>query len=265
MKTIKKYLKIFWIIQMARISQELGFRLNLVFELLGSVCFFALHLISFKFLISKFIFPNWTIGEAWVLLFTFEIFTYLSFFIMWKGLTRTILDIRTGGLDIILAKPVQSRLLAFFRSGGLHNLVAGVLGIGCLIWTLVVFKLSVSFISVFLYVISLLSGIWMLHCMSVIVMSINFYFEHIEGSDSFVYHFQEALKYPVQLYSGVPFLLRLIIYSFAILTTLPSVILISKNVNIYMIIGYILFFVVITIVSQVVWNYSLRHYSSASS
>ncbi len=250
---------------MARVSQELGFRLNFIFEFLGSVCFFILHLVSFRFLINKFNFPGWSVGEAWVMLYTFEIFTYLSFFIMWKGLTRTIQDIRTGGLDIILAKPVQSRPIAFFRSGGLHNLITGIMGVGCLVWTLIAYKLNVSFMSVFLYIISILSGIWLLHCISVIVMSINFYLDHVDGSYSFVYQFQEALKYPVQTYSGLPFLLRIVIYCFAVLTTLPSVILISKEVSISMILAYLLFFVVLTVLSQLIWDYSLRHYSSASS
>lgn len=265
MNTIKKYVKIFWIIQMARIGQELGFRLNLVFELLGSVCFFALHLISFKFLISKFIFPNWTIGEAWVLLFTFEIFTYLSFFVMWKGLTRTVVDIRTGSLDIILVKPIESRMIAFFRSGGLHNFVTGLLGVACLIWTVVSFKITVSIASTIFYIFSIISGVWIIHCISVIIMSLNFYLEYVEGSDSFVYQFQEALKYPAQMYASLPLLFRIFIYSFAILTTFPTAILMSKNLNVSLFIGYLIFFLVITVLSQYIWNRSLRHYSSASS
>jgi len=258
-------LRIFWIIQMARIGQEFGFRLNLIFELLGSVCFFALHLISFKFLISKFIFPNWTIGEAWVLLFTFEIFTYLSFFIMWKGLTRTVVDIRTGSLDIILVKPIESRMLAFFRSGGLHNLITGLMSVVCLTWTIIVFNIPVSLASILFYIISIISGVWLIHSISVIVMSINFYLEYVEGSDSFVYQFQEALKYPAQMYAGLPLFFRVLIYSFAILTTFPAALLMSKDLSVSLFIGYLIFFIVLTILSQIIWNHSLRHYSSASS
>jgi ABC-type uncharacterized transport system permease subunit len=250
---------------MARVSQELGFRLNLMFGFLGSVCFFVLHLISFKFLISKFNFPGWSVGEAWVMLFTFEIFTYISFFVMWRGLTKTMLDIRTGGLDIILVKPIQSRSIAFFRSGGLHNLITVILGIMCLVWTFLTFRLTTSFLSILLYIASLFSGVWLLHCISVIIICINFYFEQVSGSDSFVYQFQEALKYPFHIYFGAPLFLRILIYLFAILTTLPSVVLLSKGVTVNLVMSYILFFIILTLASQFVWIYSLRHYSSASS
>lgn len=249
---------------MARVSQEFGFRFNFIFEFLGSYCFFVLHLISFKFLLSKYSFPGWSTGESWIMLFTFEIFTYLSFFVLYKGLTRTVIEIRTGGLDIILAKPVQSRLIAFFRSGGLHNLATGILGIFYLVLTILEYKFQISILSVLLYIISLLSGLWILHCMSVIVMSLNFYLEQVNG-DSFVSMFQEAMKYPSQIYSSTPILLRIFIYAFAILTTFPTVLLLTKGVNLQLIINYIIFLILVTVISQFVWNYSLRHYSSASS
>lgn len=264
-KTVKKYLKIFWILQTARLSQELGFRLNFVFEFLGSYCFFILHLISFKFLLSKYSFPGWSTGEAWVLLFTFEIFTYLSFFILYKGLTRTVVDIKTGGLDIILAKPVQSRLIAFFRSGGLHNLATGMLGVVYLVLTLLEYEFQISIFSILMYIISILSSIWILHCMSVIVMSFNFYAEQISGGDSFVSMFQEGMKYPSQIYSNTPILLRIFVYAFAILTTFPTVLLLTKNVSYQLIMSYLIFLILVTITSQLIWNFSLRHYSSASS
>lgn len=252
-------------LQGARISQELGFRFNFIFEFLGSYCFFLLHLISFRFLLSKYSFPGWSTGEAWILLFTFEIFTYLAFFILYKGLTRTVIDIRTGGLDIILAKPVQSRLIAFFRSGGLHNLATGILGIVYLILTLLEYKFQVSVFSVFVYVVSLLLGIWILHCMSVIVMSMNFYLEQVSGGDSFVSMFQEAMKYPSNIYSSTPILMKIFFYAFSCLVTLPTVLLLTKKISIEYVFGYIIFLVIVTIFSQVFWEHSLRRYSSASS
>ena len=264
-KTIKKYLKIFWMLQSARVSQELGFRFNFIFEFLGSYCFFLLHLISFRFLLSKYSFPGWSTGEAWVLLFTFEIYTYLAFFILYKGLTRTVIDIRTGGLDIILAKPVQSRLIAFFRSGGLHNLATGVLGVVYLVITLLQYKLYVSIFSIIIYIISIISSVWILHCMYVIVMSLNFYLEQITSDSSIVFESQEAMKYPSNIYSGIPILMRIFFYTFSCLVTLPTVLLLTKKISVQYIFGYIIFLVIVTIFSQVFWEHSLRRYSSASS
>ncbi|KKU58251.1 MAG: hypothetical protein UX80_C0004G0002 [Candidatus Amesbacteria bacterium GW2011_GWA2_47_11b] len=133
----KKYLRLFWAVQSAGIAKDIQLRGNFTMTLIGSLCYFYLHLISFKLIISRFRFPGWETGQLWILLFTFEIFTYLAFFFFWRGLQHTPKEIGTGTFDVLLSKPFSSRFLAFFRNCSLHNLASAIFGAIYLVFALV--------------------------------------------------------------------------------------------------------------------------------
>lgn len=252
-------------IQSARIGKELSLRFNLIFEIIGSLIFFFLHLISFYLILGKFSFPGWSGAQIWIMLFTFEIYTYLAFFVFWKGLTRTVEDIRRGTLDPILVKPANARFIAFLRSGGLHNLVACILGIIFLVIGVVRFDLSVNPAGIFLYLVFLATSLWIIHCLSVIIVSLNFRFGYLPSTPGAVFEVQEVYKYPSTIYLGRSLLAGMFVIPLSLLTTLPATVFLLKPVSLPLISVYLGFVVFVTILSHLAWNRGLRQYSSAGS
>ncbi len=159
----KKHLSLFWAVQSAGIAKDIQLRGNFTTTLIGSLCYFYLHLISFKLIISRFRFPGWETGQLWILLFTFEIFTYLAFFFFWRGLQHTPKEIRTGSFDILLSKPFSSRFLAFFRNCSLHNLVSAMFGAIYLVFALVQYQIHTTPIGIILYLLTLTTSLWIFH------------------------------------------------------------------------------------------------------
>ena len=262
--SMKRYFKVFFRLIFARAGKELSLRLNLIFENIGSFIFFSLHLISFKIILDTFQFSGWTTNELWILMATFQIFTYLSFFLFWKGLTQTVEDIRSGALDSVIAKPVNTRFLSFLRSSGLHNFFAFLVGVILLIYFIVKFQVQLSFFQLIFYIISLVLSLWLLHCLSVIFVSLNFFFGYIPESSGTVYQFQESFKYPSSIYFSREFALKLIFIPLSLLVTFPTTWILSKF-SISLLWWTVGVTVIVSLLSSWIWQKGLKSYSSASS
>jgi len=266
MKSILKHLKIFTVIYSARLGKDFSLPLfNQVFQNIGSLCFFFVHLMAFKLIVDKFSFPGWSKPEMWTMLFTFEIFTYTSFFLFWKGLNYTVRDINSGAFDLIISKPVSSQLITFFRGGGLHNLTASVLGLLFLMVFVFINHINISVFSVVLYFFILALSLWTAYCIAISFISLNFKYGRLDATVGAIFQVQEVYKYPSTIYSGLQVLFWFLVVSLSLFTTLPAVTLLLKPVDFSLVVVFITTFFTATIISQLLWRYSLRHYSSASS
>lgn len=261
-----RYFKIFLSIYTTRLSKDLSLPLfNQAFQIVGSLCFFILHLYSLSFILQKFSFPGWTTDEAWVLIFTFEIFTYLAFFLFWKGFNETVKDINTGRFDAIISKPIASLFLTFLRGGGIHNFVCTFLGFAALIYTLISHHLSVSFFSVILYPVFILTSTWIFFCLAVCFISLNFKYGYLTATPGLMFQVQEVYKYPSTLYSVLTPVLFIIPVILSLLTTFPAAIILHKSLPIIYYFIYFFSLILSSAFSFYLWQHGLKYYSSASS
>jgi ABC-type uncharacterized transport system permease subunit len=255
-----KNLKIILRVYSARLGKDFSLPLvNQLFQLIGSLCFFYLHLYAFQLIINNFNFPGWSKPELMVLLFTFEIFTYLGFFLFWNGLNKTVRDINTGAFDLILSKPASSRLITFFRGGGQHNAICAGMGAIYLTAQIITDHLPVSFLSIIVFILSLLISFWIVYCLSVFFVSLNFRYGNIPATIGVMFQIQEIYKYPSTIFPN----LFLIIFS--LFTTLPAAMLLLKPLSSSLIIIYVITAVISTILAHISWSSGLRHYSSTGS
>jgi len=261
-----RFLKVFITIYSARLGKDFSLPVSTqIFMLLGSLCYFFLHYVGFRLILQRFAFPGWTIGQSWVLMFTFEIFTYLAFYLFWNGLNRTVQDINTGRFDMIVSKPISSMFITFFRGGGFHNLFCATLGLFFLIITLISNNLSVSFVSCILFLGSLLTSLWVFFCFAVCFISLNFKYGRLSSTPTIAFQIQEVYKYPSTLYINLSLYYSLIPISLSLFTTFPAAVLIGKPLPIHYLLIYFSFLILITFLSRYLWHWGLSHYSSASS
>lgn len=261
-----RYLKIFLSIYTTRLYKDLSLPLfNQLFQIVGSLCFFILHLYSLSFILQKFSFPGWTTDEAWVLIFTFEIFTYLAFFLFWRGFNETVKDINTGRFDAIISKPISSLFLTFLRGGGIHNFVCTILGFLVLSFALISNHISVSIFSVIMYPIFILASTWIFFCLAVCFISLNFKYGYLTATPGLMFQVQEVYKYPSTLYSVLTPILFIVPVTLSLLTTFPAAIILSKPLPIYFYFIYLFSIVLSSLLAFSLWRTGLKNYSSASS
>lgn len=257
-------LKILLTIFSARVGKDLSNPRNLFFTCLGSVCYFFMHLASFSVVVNNFSFPGWSTFELWTLFYTFEIFTYISFFLLWHGMVHSVRDIGSGKIDLILVKPANSRYLSLFRFGNSHNLVTTSLGVVFLALTIYSSDLTVSAVSVIFYVVSLLLSVWTIHSLAVLFMSLNFIYGPMTGTSGAIYQFQEVEKYPATNFQFQNLLVKLLIFPVALLTSIPASLLISKSLDLTQIITYFITLIGLTIVSEKVWHSAVGRYTRSN-
>lgn len=266
MKTLLRYFNYFRIINTARISKDLSLPLfNQIIQLSGSTCYFILHLFSFQFLINKFSFPGWSRPELWILLFTFEIFTYSAFFLFWRGFIHTVRDINSGSFDLIFTKPLNTLLTSFIRGGGSHNLIDVLAGFVLLVITIVVNKLPINPIGSILYMLLLITSLWITYCIGVSFISLNLKYGRLDSTPGVVFQVQETYKFPSTIYSKFSLILWILLSALSLLTTLPVAALLSKPLDIKLLVLYIAMLIITTHIARLTWSSGLRHYSSASS
>ena len=266
MKNIFLYLNYIDHVHIARVSKDLSLPVfNQAVQMSGSLCFFLLHLFSFSFIIRKFNFQGWSQPELWILLFTFEIFTYSAFFLFWRGFIYTVRDISTGAFDLVLSKPITSRLTSFFRGGGSHNLFSASAGAILLAITIIVYRLPINPIGLLLYLVLLISSLWITYCIGVAFISLNLRYGRLDSTIGVVFQVQEAYKFPSTAYSKFNVVIWAFLSALSLLTTLPTAALLSKPLDVKLIILYVVTLILTTCIAHYSWSSGLRHYSSASS
>lgn len=259
-----KYLKYEYYVQKARLEKGMGLRLNLILELAGSLCFFFLHVITSYFIVINFHFPGWNIADYWLLISTFLIVTYLAFFLFWRGINWTFQDISDGKFDFILSSPFNTRFKAFLRGGSFNNLVAIILSIAFLIYIILKFQINISPFSIGLYAILILTSLWFMHCVDVIFMSLNFKFGKIDATKGPIFNFQQAMKFPAASFFSSPILIMIIILPISLLTTVPTIVYLSKIQDFYLIGYYLGMVLFVSLLSEFAWRWGIKNYTSAS-
>lgn len=259
-----RILRIFSHMYLARLGKDLSMPyLQIIMQNLGSLCFFFFHLLAFSFITDRFTFSNWNRDQMYVLFYSFQIYTYLAFYFFWKGFIQTVNFIHNGQFDLIMTKPLSGWILSFFQGGGLHNLFAAAIGAIFLFVHLTSSGISITFLSLILYLLSMIFSLLFLLSFSSIFISLNFYGSRLNVF-GIGFTFQELMKYPAQLYPAQNSIFYLLIIPFALLVTVPASLLIGKPVSPNLLVIYFVSIILTFIVSQIVWRHSLHHYSSAN-
>jgi ABC-type uncharacterized transport system permease subunit len=259
-----KYLRYYIRLETARLAYDFSKTYNLLVAIVGSLCFFLLHLSGFYFIISKFSFPNWPTSHSWMLFSTFELFTYLCFHFFWRGLLYSKTEISQGVFDYHLLKPANTRFLAFMREGSFNNSMCVYASLGLLIYSLIHFRIEVSPLTVFLYTIFFIISLWQFHLLSSAFMTSNIFFGTMDSSPSFAFKFQEIWKYPPESYLSNP-LATIFFFPVSLATSLPTIFLLNRHVEPKYIMVYFAWTLLLYFLNHYLWKLALRRYSSASS
>lgn len=259
-----KLLRYYFYLQKGRLEKGFALRFVLIMELAGSLCFFFLHLITAYLISLNFQFPSWSLGDYWLLIATFELITYLAFFFFWRGINWTFNDISKGTFDYILLTPANSRIKSFFRGGSFNNLVAIILSFVFLVYVILKSDFGVSPLSIILYFVLIASGLWFIHCVDVVFMSVNFKYGKIDATKGPIFNFQQAMKFPATSFLSAPILIAVIIFPISLLTTIPVVVYLSKYQDFYLLGIYFGLIIFVTLLSEFCWRRGIKNYTSAS-
>ena len=260
---MNKYLQTLQLFWSTSINAELEYRLNFAIAALSSVGNLAGSLFGlFLFYRKGYNFAGWQWDEAIAVLGIFTILEGFSSTFLAPNLSKIVGHVQNGTLDFVLLKPISSQFWLSARvlsPWGFPNLLFGCgiviyagqkLGLG---WQNYVFSL----IPLMLGCISLYSIWFMLGATSIWFVKIYNVTEVLRG-------LMESGRYPMAAYpAGYRFFFTFIV-PIAFLTTVPAEALLGRAEVSWIIASGILAIALLYLSNQL-WRFALRFYTSASS
>jgi ABC-2 type transport system permease protein len=260
-----RYLKLLGIFYKSAILRDLEYRANvmtyLLLSLLGGASTIAT--LAVFFLQTDHI-GDWTFHEVLIVLGLFQLFIGLVETFITPNVQDFTEHIRTGTMDFILTKPINSQFHASLRKINIFRLVDVLIGIGIVLYALPYLPTQPSPDRVLMFVVLILCAAVMLYSLIMLLITSAFWFVQLENITELIFTFYEAGRFPVNIF---PFWVRVLltfVVPIAFITTVPASVLLGR-LNAEFVLYSIGIAAILFVASSVFWRFAVRHYSSASS
>ena len=252
--------------------REMAFRGNFLLEIVTRSFWFAAQVVLFDLIYGNVKSINgWSQFEFLAFLATGMIInTLIEAFFMPNCANFSEL-IRTGNLDFVLLKPIDTQFLISFEKLDLGTLSHLVLSSSLLAYAVTRLGQSFDLTAVILYVTLIGVSVAFFYSLMVILASTSIWFGRNQGLYDFWFYITIFARYPREIYAGSPageILRGVFTYVVPILlvVTVPAQTLIDKALRpSWLTVVMLVATVLGLLVSRLVFQWSLRSYRSASS
>jgi ABC-2 type transport system permease protein len=258
-----RYLNLIQIFWKTAIASELEYRLNFVFAALSSLGGLAGSLFSlFLFYRKGYNFQGWRWEEALIVV---GIFTFLEGFsstFLASNLNRIVKHIQDGTLDFVLLKPISSQFWLSFHSFSVWGVPDLIFGLAIIFYAGSLLGVGVG--AYLLSAIPLLSGLVIMYSLWFMLGATSIWFTKIYNITEVLKGLLAAGRFPIGAYPATYRFFFTFIIPVAFLTTVPAETLLGRGDPLWILSGCCLALVLL-ILSDRVWRFALRFYTSASS
>src|SRR5213596_3156974 len=215
-----RILAAFWRLNVA---EELQYRANLIASVLGTVFYMATALLTLAlFFHHTTTLGGWDYWEIVVLLGVFNALTGVIEAVLRPGIGRLAGEVRSGGLDLVLAKPVDAQGFVSFRRLDIWRLADVVLGLALAGYALHRLGRVPSLAQLAAFVLALASAAVVVYALWVVLMSLAFWFVSVENLSVLFDAVYEDARYPVSAYPEALRFLFVYLIPIAWTTTIPA-------------------------------------------
>ncbi len=222
-----------------------------------------LALISVFFTSSSTI-HGWDIYQLFLLVGMYRCIDGLFHIFFYRNLLDFPEIIRTGDLDGFLTKPAGTLFLASTRYQKLNEVGTTLTGAGVVIFSLFHLHYQLSLFLVGTLFISLLAGLTTVYSVILMFSSLSFFLTRMTALEAFWDMLSKTLRVPLDLITQGNSLANALLLPLLIVVTIPAQIITQKISGLFIFLEIpcaLVFF----ILAVRFFNFSLRHYSSASS
>ena len=272
------YFRVYWTFFRNSAVREMMFRGNFLITVAARILWFAAQLTLFE-VIFRSLGPNGEINGSG----RPQNFAFMATGMLINAVVETFFIpncanfselIRTGNLDFILLKPIDTQFLVSFEKVNLPNLNQVVMAGGLLGYALVIRGEPIGLVPVLLYLLFLAVGVVFFYSLMIALASTSVWFGRNQGLYDFWFYVTVFARYPWSIYSGssAGYVLQFAftyVLPILLIVTVPATELLSKLNDE----GWRRWFAILAlvatalgvVVSRAVFNWSLKRYRSASS
>ncbi|HEY6209993.1 MAG TPA: ABC-2 family transporter protein [Gemmatimonadales bacterium] len=215
-----RILAAFWRLNLA---EELQYRANFAASLLGTLFWIGTALLTLALFFGHATrLGGWDYWEVVVLLGVFNALTGVVEAVLRPGIGRLAAEVRSGGLDLVLAKPVDAQGFVSFRRLDIWRLADIPLGLGLAGYALARLGRVPSVAQLAAFAVALAAAAVVVYTIWVVLMSLAFWFVSVENLAVLFDAVYEGARYPVSAYPTALRFVFVYLIPIAWTTTIPA-------------------------------------------
>src|SRR5439155_20810233 len=223
MRREPRWLRVLAALWRLNLAEELQYRANFVASVLGTLFWIGTALLTLAlFFRHTTRLGGWDYWEVVVLLGVFNALTGVIEAVLRPGIGRLAGEVRSGGLDLVLAKPVDAQGFVSFRPLDVWRLTDVVLGLALAVYALFRMGHTPSLAQLAPFALTLAAAAVVVYAIWVVLMSLAFWFVSVENIAVLFDAVYEGARYPVSAYPGALRFVFVYLIPLAWTTTIPA-------------------------------------------
>ena len=170
---------------------------------------------------------------------------------------------RSGTLDLVLARPVDAQLLVSFRQIDLWRFTDVALGLALAGYALVQLQRTPTALQIAAFLVALGAAVLVVYAIWVALMSLAFWFVSVENLSVLFDALYEGARYPVTAYPGALRFVFVYLLPIAWTTTIPASAL-TGRLGPAIALGAAAVGAMAFLITRALWSVALRRYTGAS-
>ncbi len=265
---VRRYIYLWIAIFKYSLSRDMEYKTNFIGSLFVDTIYYITWYYFFEVIYSKTTMLGAFDREDILVFLIATFFVDTIFMMLFDGAGQLREHIRTGSLDFILLRPVNSQFLISFRYIRSYTLVSLVVLSVILYQILIIFhSSSLNFSNIFLFIISLFMGSLIWYCFEFITSCLTFYFRDFRTGGWLTHEIMKFSMRPDTIYQGLTRKILFTILPMALVASVPTRLLLygftTQNQK-YFIAQIIVVFILLC-TTRILWNVGLKQYESAQS
>jgi viologen exporter family transport system permease protein len=259
-----RYLRLLRMYAANSIQLELEYRANFAVNGITALLSLAAGLVVLSVMFSHAeSFGGWSFYEAMTLFGIFLLFEEFIYGTLTDNLSRLPELIRTGDLDFVLLKPINSQFQVSARRFSLTSLPTALLGLGVAIYGMVTLG-TLTPANAALALCLLMSGAVIVYALWVMLLTLAFWFVKVENITEIFNAFFSAGRFPISAFPPWVRLILTFVVPIAFVTTVPASAAIGR-LGWEMAVASLAIAALLLLASHLFWRFALASYTSASS
>lgn len=268
----QRYWRVFGTFFRNAFVRETSFRSNFIITLVTRGFWFVVQILLFDLIYRQVPKINdWTRAEYFGFMATGMLVNAIVETFFMPNCARFSELIRTGDLDFVLLKPIDTQFLVSLEKLELAMVLQMIFAAGLLIYSVIQVGNPVQPVAIILYLFLLVAAVTFFYSLMIGLAATSIFFGRNQGLLDFWFYVTIFARYPSSIYSGSPTgeVLRFAfsyVVPILLVVTVPARVLLGKTLEPTWLSGLTLLAGAISfVVARMIFQWSLRHYRSASS
>ncbi|MBI3805319.1 MAG: ABC-2 family transporter protein [Nitrospirae bacterium] len=262
---ISRYLFLYRSFLAHNLKNEMIYRANFVIAVIMDIFFMGVNVVFFAILYANVeTIGGWSFHQTMVLVGSVGVVREIAYLTFRQGFLELGEYIRTGRFDAMLTAPMAANAHLAFRHVSLtESLGEGLMGLALVVYGFIHLP-DAALSSIPLYLVMLINSLLLYYAFCLIINSAVFWLVKSQELNTVVYYFIDTARYPREIYRGLGKAFFTFVVPSSLIATVPASIL-TGRADVGLIALTLCVTAVLLSLGLAIWNWSLQHYSSASS